>query len=50
MFGGEGEVVWCLAEKERWCGVWWRGGCGLVFSGKGELVWSLAKRERWCGV
>ena len=49
VFSGEEEVVWCLAERERWCGVW-RRARGGVFGAEGELVWCLVERERWCGV
>ena len=33
MLSGEGVVVWCLAEREKFCDVWRRGIVFVVFRG-----------------
>ena len=38
MFSGEGELLWFLDVRDRWCGVKWRGSGGVVFSGEGEVL------------
>ena len=48
MLSGEGVVVWCLAESEKFCDVWRRGRVfvvlevmrvGVLFSSEGQVVW-----------